>query len=246
MGGATLLPDAVGPLATRLTQAEAAYDAGRYGEAERQFNELAEAYQRLIPRLIERGEAAVVTAQGAMSERRVAARRAGADERAADRLAAADALRDQAFVSEENRRYAEAMDLYNRAGEAYSQIERDLSEPAAGGTTTEDQIAARVEEFRVLFESEDLARIGTELYGGDVPGEDARLMNYVFGSAEDIKAVSTIERIEAEGSSARADIRLDLDFRNERTGQRGDLELKLRLDFESGPQGWRLTRVRNR
>jgi serine/threonine protein kinase len=246
-GGAVFMPDELEALDGRLAEAQRAYGDNRFDEARDLYAELGGDYQALLARVKTQGEGAVAMALQTAREARRDARQVGADELAPEQLAIADRLRTRAVGAGNQERYGDAVNLFQQATDAYAQIMADLAaQPPAVTVSAEDQVRALVEQFRVLFEQEAIDRMGSDLYGGAVPNDDAELMGYVFNLAEDISATSTEEKLEVEGNSATAEIRLDLGFRNARDGRNTDMDLRLRLDFQSGPDGWRLRSVRRR
>jgi serine/threonine-protein kinase len=244
-GGAVFLPGELEALNQRLNTAQRALDEGRFERARDAFQGLVGDYETLLDRVKAEGRAAADAAQQEMHDQRLAARQAGADDSAPQQLAAADNTRNRAFNAEQQERYGDAVAFYNQARDAYAQIVTNMA-ARPNPVSAEDQLAALIERFRVLFEQEDLDRMASEVYGGSIPEEDAGMMDYIFRQAEEISATSNIESIEVEETSATADAQLDLEIRNARTDQRSNLQLKLRFNFDFTPDGWRMRRMRRR
>jgi serine/threonine protein kinase len=244
-GGEVFLASELQALNGRMQQAQTALDDERFEDASDMYTQLATELEALASRVLTEGAASARAAQQEMEGQRTAANDAGANEYVPEDLANADAIRISAMTAQGEERYADAVTLFAQARDAYTQVAIDAA-AAVPVLSAEDQVSALIEQFRVLFEQEEIGRMGSELYGGEVPESDADLMNYIFGLAEGISATSTVERLEVEGNTATADIRLDLDFRNQRTGSNQDMDMRLRLDFQSASDGWRLRSLRRR
>jgi hypothetical protein len=107
----------------------------------------------------------------------------------------------------------------------------------------EELIGGMVERFRALFENEDRQGMARELYKGPIPGNDSRFLDDVFAPVSDIQITQYDPQISVEGQSATADVRLHMRFLLSRTRERSEWDLRLRLRFVSGPDGWKLQRV---
>jgi hypothetical protein len=108
----------------------------------------------------------------------------------------------------------------------------------------EELIGGMVERFRVLFENEDRQGIARELYKSAIPGGDARILNAVFESADEIRISNFERQVEVDGSSARADVRLRMNFRQSTTREARRRDLRFRLHFGAlGPGDWQLRRL---
>ncbi len=237
-------------LENRLQQANAALRENRVDAAGREFTILAAEYEALAVRATSRARQVAIAARDAMRQQREAAISAGAADRAADRLATGDGLRDQGQAQFDALNYADASTSYGRAEESYRRLATDLAAepetPPAAEVAPEAAVGALIVRFTELVESESIDGLGSEVYQAAVPGNDADFLNSLFGLAENIEANSTVENIQVEGTSATAEIRLDLSFLNSRSGQRGSQNFRLRLSFVSGPGGWRLESFRRR
>ncbi len=71
-------------------------------------------------------------------------------------------------------------------------------------------------------------------------------MNVIFSRTDDLQASSTLEDLRVSGTTASAEVNLDLRFRQARTGQRASMGLKLRLTFLRDQDVWRLQRIERR
>jgi hypothetical protein len=259
-GAETAFSVDLGRLNSRLESAENAFQASSYGEARQLFEALSSEYKGLAARATTELRSRATNARNTMESNRRSAVAAGAEGQARDRLASADGIRDGAQRLESQGRYVDAAARFGEAGQAYAKIKTDLDaaaaaaaaedEPAGGGgdagpagVPAEQAIGELIEAFRRNFEQEDLNKMSSEVYKGDVPRSDADLMNTIFRSAEDLQAALRVRKLDIKESSARADIRLDVKFRQARTGESGSLDLTMRLDFVSGPDGWRMTRA---
>jgi hypothetical protein len=110
--------------------------------------------------------------------------------------------------------------------------------------TPEQIVAGMVARFRVLLEAENESAISSELYKGEIPGNDRRILNAIFGGADEIEITRFDPELNVDGNRARADIQLRMRFRQGTTREWRQRDLKLRLDFESsGPAEWRLRRL---
>jgi hypothetical protein len=101
-----------------------------------------------------------------------------------------------------------------------------------------------VARFRDLLEAENESAISSELYKGEIPGSDRRILNAIFGGADEIEVTRFDPELNVDGNRARADVQLRMRFRQGTTREWRQRDLKLRLDFESsGPGEWRLRRL---
>jgi serine/threonine protein kinase len=117
-------------------------------------------------------------------------------------------------------------------------------EEAAPELTPEETIAGMVARFRDLLEAENESAISSELYKGEIPGSDRRILNAIFGGADEIEVTRFDPELNVDGNRARADVQLRMRFRQGTTREWRQRDLKLRLDFESsGPGEWRLRRL---
>lgn len=108
----------------------------------------------------------------------------------------------------------------------------------------EQIVSGMVDRFRVLFAAENEAGMSRELYKGAIPSGDRRVLNAVFGGADDIEITRFNHQINVNGMRAGADIDLHMRFRQGTTRESRERDLKLRLHFEaSGPGEWRLRRL---
>jgi hypothetical protein len=254
-GAQQLRPTEVTRLSRLMRGAESALAAGDYVEARRRFLNVAAEY-RLLAQTVTRvaRRSAEEARQRAVLQRENAAG-VGAAERTPDRLTAIDADRDRAEALFGNGSYMDAWSLYERVELDYRQLAADVAaavareeaEAARAARPPEEILAGVIERFRQLFEQGDLSGMGEELYRGRVPSDDERLLQSFFGRAEEMQAEFEQPTIRVVGSSATADVRMRLDFRNRRTGERfTDVPYDLRLTFALDSSSWYLERVESR
>jgi serine/threonine-protein kinase len=263
-GAAILFSGQLEPLDSRLQQAEQAFEEGRFAEAGAAFQGLSSDYEQLAGRAETEMQSRVRAARDEMAEQRLAALTAGAQQGAADQLAAGDAIRDGAVQAARDVNYAAALSEFGRARDAYAQLAADLAAQAAeaeqpaggeempaeaegvGAVAPEVAITALIESFRLAFEAEDLERMGADVYRSAVPGADERTFRLFFDRAEDLRATATIQRLQVEDDAATADVELAMRFRQARTGQPGSMDQTFRLRFVLDAGGWRLERAQRR
>jgi serine/threonine protein kinase/ketosteroid isomerase-like protein len=256
--------------------AQQALDESRFSMAQSLFEGLTRGYRDLAraansERARREAQSQAVSAQSAMQHGREAALAAGAEARASDRLAEADAVRDRAQTEFRNQSYAEALARFQEAERAYTRLAEDLAaqpveeeqpaeaEPPAEEVVPPEEAAATSEQaaiedlirrFSQAFQAEDLELVAAEVYKGEVPQgnntRDARFLQQLFRVAEELSATYRIESLEVATPAAVAEVRFDMRFRQARTGETREMGLRLRLRFASGPDGWRLERLERR
>jgi hypothetical protein len=118
------------------------------------------------------------------------------------------------------------------------------SRPAAGG-----RIAAPeqlLELYRQAIENEDLDELGRVVYGGEVPGNDAKMLTRIFDSAEDLEVGMDLRDTEEKDGLTIVEVDYALSYVLERTKRAQKFTLKLRMTLQDGPDGWRLVTVQQR
>jgi serine/threonine protein kinase len=123
-----------------------------------------------------------------------------------------------------------------------------VEEPAA--VPAEEVITGLIETFRQAFEQEDLERMAGEVYkAAQVPGTDAIFFRSAFfDRADNLRAQAEIRNLQIaqDGSTATADVKLNLTFTQSRMGTSGNQEVTLRMRFVLDAGGWRLERAEQR
>jgi hypothetical protein len=247
--------------------AEQTFRDSSYASARSLFLGVTRGYEQLTEQARRELQSRAASARMAMQQQREAALAVGAEGRAADRLAETDEVRDRGQTEFGNRSYAEALAHFQEAERAYMQLAEELAaqpveeeQPAAaadlpaeevmppeeaGATSDEVAIGDLIERFRQAFELEDLERMGAEVYKGEVPSGDARfLRDAFFDRADSIRAELRLEDLRFDGLAAVAHVEINIEFRQARTRQSETYRQRLRLQFVSGPDGWRLERLR--
>jgi len=226
--------------------------AGRAAAARQLLSGAADGYAQLAQRASDELRQRADEARVAMESERDAAARAGAERRAPKRMALADAMRSRALAKFRQERYAEAVPLFREAGDAYTRIADSLADggaagrPRTGTDSADEAIRALIERFRLAYEQEDVEGMRADVYGGELPADDARYFRVVFERADDIQARAHIENLEAGESTARARLQLALRFRQARTRQLQETTENLQLQFRREAEGWRLEGLRRR
>ncbi|UCC81656.1 MAG: protein kinase [Gemmatimonadota bacterium] len=247
----------------RRSEAERAFNEGRFEAARDGFLPLAAEYEGLASRAT-RLRLQLTEAKDSMQTVRGAALDAGAQQYAADAWDNAEGLRQQAEGQEGNGALAAAAPLYGQARDAYARaVEDALAAAAAAAAAAEEPapeppaeeepaavpaevtITGLIEVFRQAFEQEDLNRMSADLYRGPVPGGDARIYNAFFDRADDLRAQTDIRRLEVseDGNRATADVEFATTFRQARMGTRGSQDVTFRMRFVLDAGGWRLERA---
>jgi hypothetical protein len=256
-GAQQLRPTELARLNRLMRRAESALSAEDYQDARRRFLDVASAYQLLAQTVtrLARGEAD--DARQRALQQRQSAMEVGAAERTPDQLAAIDADRDRAQSLLGNGSYMDAWSRYERVESEYRQLAADVTaavareaaeaEEALDPRPPEEVLAGMIERFRQLFEQADLSGMGEELYRGRVPSDDERLLQTFFGRAEEMQVELEQPAIRIVGSSATADVKVRLDFRNRRTGERfTGVPYEFQLTFALDSSSWFLERVESR
>jgi serine/threonine protein kinase len=253
----------------RRSEAERAFNEGRYADARDGFEPLVAEYERLANRAT-RLSAQLTAVKDSMQVESQAALDAGAQEYAADGWNAAEGLRQRAERQEANGALAAAAPLYGQARDAYARAVEEAVAAAAAAeaaaaevpveqppaeeepATVPADVAIRglIEAFRQSFEQEDLERMAREAYrAAEVPGRDASfLRSAFFDRAEDLRAQTQIRRLQVsdDGNTATADVEFNTTFRQARMGTRGSLDVTFRMRFVLDAGGWRLERAERR
>ena len=248
-GAAAIFGGELVELDDRLDEADRMMAAGLYDLAISRYSDLAGDYGELAQRSAnarENGGLEAAAARSEMEQQRKLAVDAGARQRAPVALMRAGVIASQARERFEAGDYPEATSLYRRARQAYVELQSGLTTAEEPAVSAEGAISAMVDRFSELFEQEDLRVMGIELYRAQVPKQDREFLAAVFDRAEEIQVVRLERSLNVEGTSATADVRLRMRFRQSRTGTRGERDLRLEMSFASTPGGWQLQRVRPR
>ena len=102
-----------------------------------------------------------------------------------------------------------------------------------------------IEGYRRALEAEDMAGI-TRMYGGEIPERDLALVRRIFESADELDVEVEASDIDASGSRQVVDVDFPMRYVLKRTRRPQKYTLKLRMAFESGPEGWRLVALEQR
>ena len=264
-GAREVAGDRFAELERQLQVADRDMNAERFAAALTVYSALIQTYNALAgdARSTLAARLGAIAARDAAETQRREALAAGAEESAGDRLSQLDGDLAAAQGLFDQRNYAAAASRYQDAAAGFGALAVQLATPAGGDAegevetgdestveapvlTAEESIAVLIERFRALFEGEDKAGLGSELYRGSIPGRDDAVLNAVFDRAEELRVTSRTEKLEIDGDQAKARIVLDMSFKQSRTGRPGQRNLKLELQFASDPDGWRLVRLRAR
>ncbi len=207
------------------------------------------AYQTLAAESNRAARPAAVSVGQRVATQRAEAVRRGAPTRESERFGSADALRTEAEQKLVATLNAEALQLFEQAERRFAQLmetlpgEAAVAEEATGppsGATAEEQIAALIERFRELFQREEMGRIRAELFDGNMPRQDARLLSFIFQSADEINVTRAQTRnLRVRDAAASAEMTLEMRFRQARTRESRRQDLDFRMRFAQGPAGWR-------
>jgi len=249
-GAAMIFREELEELDGRLDEFNRMMAASEFEIATPLFGELAGEFSELAGRseaAVAEGGREVAVARRDMQERREAAVAAGARRLA---LVRPGMIASQAREHFDAGDYGEAARLFRQAEQAYADLlpadEADPSvraEPGQGeqpALTAEQVISGLIERFGALFAQEDLPGMGGELYGRQVPRDDRGFLTTVFERADEIQVILLERDLNVEGTSATADVRLRMRFDQSRTGAPGERDIRFRMEFTSGPNGWRL------
>ncbi len=253
----------------RRSEAERAFNEGRFEDARDGFEPLVADYEGLTSRAT-RLSSQLTTVKDSMRTGRQAALDAGAQQFVADGWDAAEGLRRGAEGQEANGALAAAAPLYEQARDAYARaveeavaaaaaaeaaaaavpVERPPAEEEPTTVPADVAISSLIEAFRQAFEQEDLERMAREVYrAAEVPGRDAGfLRDAFFDRADDLRAQTEIRSLQVsdDGNTATADVEFKTTFRQARMGTRGSLDVTFRMRFLLDAGGWRLERAERR
>lgn len=242
-------PERLAELDRRLEGAATEFGASRYDAARAEYLALTAAYQTLAGQANQAARPAAVSAGQRVAAQRAEAVRRGAPTRMSEGFGSADAVRTEAQQKLGAGLNIAALQLFERAERGFAELIATLpDEPAVGdegagpssASTAEQQIAGLIERFRELFEREEMGRIRTELFQGDMPRPDARILNFVFQSADEINVTRTQTRnLTVRGVSASAEVTFAMRFRQARTRESRQQDLDFRMRFTQGSAGWR-------
>ncbi len=243
-------PERLAELDRRRASADAQLQASRFDAARSEYLALTAAYQTLAGQANQAARPEAVSAAQRVADQRAEAVRRGAQSQASERFGSADALRAQAQQQLNAGQSSEALGLFEQAERSFAQLVAELpSSPpvaeAGGGArskaTAEEQIAGLIERFRELFQREEMGRIRAELFNGEIPRQDARFLNFVFQSADEINVTrSQTRNLTVRGATASAELKLEMRFRQARTRESRQQNIDFRMRFAQSPGGWRL------
>ena len=258
---ASYFPSEFGQADGQLTRARGLFRSGRYQEAERTFTELVQDYRNLARRASQRpARSQALGTQAEADRQRAEALAAGANERAPDRLAQTDRTYNQGKSHLSAGRYQSARLSFEQAAAGYVSLANELRaqpppQPEPIDTTgmgaprpAAEVLTGMVERLRELLEQEDMQGIGRELYHGEIPSDDQRLIRNIFDGADDLVVrLASSPRLSIGDASATAVIEFRMDFTQTRTRQRYEnYKRELRLRFSRTGDGWRLERLEKR
>lgn len=104
----------------------------------------------------------------------------------------------------------------------------------------EPTISALLESYRSALQNYDRDRLEGEVYGGEIPEEDARYLRIWLESTTDLSVALEALDLVSEGGRVRVTVRQLMRYRLRRTGRDRRAQLTLTLTFEPLAQGWRL------
>ncbi len=239
----------LGELDRRLEAAATEFGASRFDAARGEYLALTADYQTLAGQANVAARPVAVSAGQRVAAQHAEAVRRGAPTHESELFGSADALRTEAQKKLGAALNAEALQLFEQAESSFAQLIAALpSEPAVEGeaarppstATAEEQIAGLIERFRELFQREEMGRIRAELFKGDMPRQDARILNFIFQSADEINVTRTQTRnLRVRGASASAEVTFAMRFRQARTRESRQQDLDFRMRFAQVPAGWR-------
>jgi len=102
-----------------------------------------------------------------------------------------------------------------------------------------------LERYRLALEQEDLEALA-DIYGGEVPAEDAGMLQRIFASAEEIQVEMKAGEYRMEGTRAIVDVEFPMRYVLARTKRAQQYTLKLRMTLEQLGEGWRLLALEQR
>ncbi len=256
-GAADIFGAELARLNSQLQDANREMEAGAYELARGRYTDLAQEFAALTQKsenARENGGLDAVAARREMERLRRTAVDAGLRQRAPLAFTSALFYANQARGQFDAGDYSSAAKLYEQAGRAYQDLldrfaegpVSDSGEERGTELSAEETISALVDRFGELFASEDLSGMSAELYKSQIPDEDRQFLRTIFERADDINVTQLDRNLDVGETSATADVRLRMRFRQSRTRAAGDRDLRLELRFVSGAAGWRLASLRPR
>ncbi len=111
-------------------------------------------------------------------------------------------------------------------------------------TPIEQSITLILEAYRESLESGDYSRIETQIYGGEVPREDARLYRAFIDNTDELRVKLEPGDIQIGGRSARVVVDHTMEYRLRPTREPRTIRVVLLMVFEQEGDAWRLTGIR--
>ncbi len=109
-------------------------------------------------------------------------------------------------------------------------------------------LSALLDAYRESLEAEDLSRLESQVYGGDLPTEDARLFGVFFDNAYELEVILEHADIDlvGDGATARLTVTQTMRYRLRRTAEPRNVKLGLLMVFQPKDGAWRLRNVSRR
>ncbi len=109
-------------------------------------------------------------------------------------------------------------------------------------------LSALLDAYREALEAEDLSRLESQVYGGDLPSEDARLFGVFFDNAYELEVILEHADIDlvGDGATARLTVTQTMSYRLRRTAEPRNVKLGLLMVFQPKDGAWRLRNVSRR
>ncbi|MEE9246168.1 MAG: hypothetical protein V3U63_08200, partial [Gemmatimonadota bacterium] len=109
-------------------------------------------------------------------------------------------------------------------------------------------LSALLDAYREALEAEDLSRLESQVYGGDLPTEDARLFGVFFDNAYELEVILEHADIDlvGDGATARLAVTQTMRYRLRRTAEPRNVKLGLLMVFQPKDGAWRLRNVSRR
>ncbi|MDP2576811.1 MAG: hypothetical protein Q8W48_03820 [Candidatus Palauibacterales bacterium] len=109
-------------------------------------------------------------------------------------------------------------------------------------------LSALLDAYREALEAEDLSRLESQVYGGDLPTEDARLFGVFFDNAYELEVILEHADIDlvGDGATARLTVTQTMRYRLRRTAEPRNVKLGLLMVFQPKDGAWRLRNVSRR
>lgn len=109
-------------------------------------------------------------------------------------------------------------------------------------------LSALLDAYRESLEAEDLSRLESQVYGGDLPSEDARLFGVFFDNAYELEVILEHADIDlvGDGATARLAVTQTMRYRLRRTAEPRNVKLGLLMVFQPKDGAWRLRNVSRR